>query len=64
MVVAEGVTTFVPEAATDPMLGLIETLVAPVVFQDKVAEPPGAIVVGVAEILDVGAPGLEATLYT
>ena len=63
VVVTEGETAFVPDAATAPTLGVIETLVAPVVVQDRVEDSPAVIVTGLAVKLAVGEPG-EATLKT
>jgi hypothetical protein len=45
-VVADGVTAVVPDAATEPIPGAIETVVAPVVFHASVLLLPPRIVDG------------------
>src|SRR5437660_1683238 len=48
-VVLTGLTDMVPDTATVPMLGEIDTDVAPVVVQESVVDPPRVICDGDAE---------------
>ena len=49
VVVPSGLTDMIPDAPTVPILGEIDTEVAPVVVQDSVANPPTVICDGDAE---------------
>ena len=60
--VTEGETVVELEAATAPIPLSIETLVAPVVVQDRVEDWPTRIVVGLAVKLTVGGRGVTVSV--